>query len=261
MPTVQSDKASMYYEVHGEGAAVVFAHGRGGNAAIWWQQTAHFSDGFKVIVFDHRTFGRSMGGADGFSQSQMVADLMAILDAEGIDRAALVCQSMGGWTGLGAAVHYPERVSCLVLTGTPGGLITPAMHELLAAWERSPERISEFPGRVLAPDFPAREPAKTLLYAQISAFNVGVDPEALMVLRDPAHALAPSQFRDYRIPTLFILGEHDQLFPPTVLRLAAAEVPGAEVEEMAGAGHSPYWEYPDHYNAIVQRFLDKHLSN
>lgn len=63
MATVNSGGAAIYYEVHGDGPAVVFAHGRSGNATSWWQQVAWFSRRFQVFVFDHRGFGRSRGVA------------------------------------------------------------------------------------------------------------------------------------------------------------------------------------------------------
>ena len=46
---------SMYYEVHGEGPSVVFAHGSGGNHISWWQQIPYFSKYYKCVIFDHRT--------------------------------------------------------------------------------------------------------------------------------------------------------------------------------------------------------------
>ena len=42
MPHVDATRARIYYEVHGDGPAIVFAHGAGGNAASWWQQIAHY---------------------------------------------------------------------------------------------------------------------------------------------------------------------------------------------------------------------------
>ena len=59
MPRVQSHGVSIYYEVHGSGSAVVFAHGMGGNAMSWWQQVPHFARRYRVISFDHRGFARS----------------------------------------------------------------------------------------------------------------------------------------------------------------------------------------------------------
>ena len=257
MATVESNGATIYYEVHGQGEAVVFAHGRGGNGASWWQQVPHFSQTYRVIVFDHRAFGRSVGGAETFTQRQLADDLVAILDAEGIARAALVTQSMGGWTGLGAAVYHPERVSCLVLGSTLAGLLTPEVREALAALGEESESL---PGRALAPDYPERQPEMTMLYAQLRAFNTAFDPRSIDFFRDSANAIGPERLAGYAIPTLFISGEHDRIFPPHIIRLAAAALPGAELEPFPGAGHSPYWENAPLFNEMVEKFLAKHLK-
>ena len=60
MATVTSHGTRIYYETYGEGSpAIVFAHGMGGNAAIWYNQVAEFSQRHKVITFAHRYFARS----------------------------------------------------------------------------------------------------------------------------------------------------------------------------------------------------------
>ena len=143
MATINSGGAAIYYEVHGEGPAVVFAHGRGGNATSWWQQVASFSRQFSVIVFDHRTFGRSRGGGEAFDQAQLAADIIAILDMEGIEQAALVGQSMGGWSCLGAALNHPGRVRALVMSSTPGGLLSPAMEGTMAQTRGRPDSMEK----------------------------------------------------------------------------------------------------------------------
>jgi pimeloyl-ACP methyl ester carboxylesterase len=93
MPTVTTRHAELYYESHGKGRPVVFAHGAGGNAASWWNQVPFFVQrGFRSVAFDHRCFGRSACAGEHFDPAEFPADLRAILDAEGIERAALVCQ-------------------------------------------------------------------------------------------------------------------------------------------------------------------------
>ena len=125
MAFVQADGASIYYEALGSGPAVAFAHGAGGNAASWWQQVPVFSERYRMIMFDHRMYGRSQCAPENFDRGKFGEDLMVILDAEGIERTAIVCQSMGGWTGLRAALERPDRVSCLILSNTSGGVSTP----------------------------------------------------------------------------------------------------------------------------------------
>jgi 3-oxoadipate enol-lactonase len=260
MPYATSHDTPIYYEVHGSGPAVVFAHGMGGNSLSWWQQIPAFSRGLRAIPFSHRGFSRSTCPPEAFQPGWFADDLRAILDVEKIERAALVCQSMGGWTGLRTAMQSPERVACLVLCATPGGLNTPS---IAAAREKIAAGIGSEPvlrgNLALAPDYPERAPAMALLYDQIQGLNPGVPPEALVRLGDPAVQVEPDELSEYRVPTLVIACEHDQLFPPAAIREVAALIPGAELYDFKGAGHSSYFEDPTTFNEIVGSFVRKHL--
>lgn len=262
MPHVQSHGTAIGYDAHGTGAALVFAHGMGGNALSWWQQVPFFTrQGFRTIAFDHRGFHRSACAPDAFHPARFRDDLAAILDAEGIARAALVCQSMGGWTGLPMAVHAPERVSALVLCGTPGGLDTERVRE---ARSRLATRVSDEGVRgnaALAPDYPEREPAMAFLYDAIGALNPGLAPSALGSFGDASARIAEEQLAGYRVPTLVIAGEYDQLFAPEVLHDVAARIPGAERIDFPGVGHSTYFESAERFNAVVLEFLRKHAAD
>ncbi len=256
MPFVQRSSTTLYYESHGEGAPIVFAHGAGGNTLIWWQQIPHFARGRRVLTFDHRGFGRSLCAEGQFHAREFEADLFAILDHAGIERAALVCQSMGGWTGLRAALARPERISCLVLSGTPAGILTPRVVEALQRIGRIAAGEGVRAAPALAPDFPTREPELTHLYDQISALNPALAPSALASLAEAR--VDPAELAGYSVPTLLISGEHDQLFPPDALKEAASQIPGCNVVDFAGSGHSPYFEDAARFNRIVEEFVAAH---
>ena len=137
MPFVNTENAQIYYETHGEGSPIVLAHGAGGNTLVWWQQIAHFAADYKVVAFDHRGWGRSKCAPEHKHARHFADDMRAVMDDAGVDRAAIVCQSMGGWTGMQFTLANPERVSCLVLSGTPGGVETPAVIRAREARARS----------------------------------------------------------------------------------------------------------------------------
>ena len=67
--------------------------------------------------------------------------------------------------------------------------------------------------------------------------------------------VSDAELATLEVPVLFIVGQDDPVFPPSIVRRAAARIPGAEVVEIANAGHSPYFERPDAWNAIVEEFL------
>ena len=201
MPHVESGTAKIYYELHGDdGPAIVFAHGAGGNTAIWWQQVPHFARSHRVVTFDHRRFGRSTCPSDDFHPRHFPGDLLAILDACGIDRAALVCQSMGGWTGVRTALEHPERVACLALCGTPGGIVTPQVLEGAAKVAATAREEGVRGNAALAPDYPAREPAMAFLYDQIRIAQRGLrsaaTPAASAGRRRPHRSRTPVRLED-----------------------------------------------------------------
>jgi 3-oxoadipate enol-lactonase len=255
MPHVKSHDASIYYEVHGEGPPLVLAHGAGGNAQIWWQQVPYFASRHRVVTFDHRCFGRSACAPESFKPEFFADDLIAILDALEIDRISLVCQSMGGWTGLRMALHHPERLSALVLCGTPGGIVT---DQIIAAAQRITKDAVEggIKGNAaLALGFQEREPGLSFLYDQIGAHNTGFSPELLGQL---ANALIePDELKSYATPTLVISGEEDALFPTDAIREIAGLIPGAELQTIPESGHSPYYEVPEIFNQMVDEFLTR----
>jgi len=253
MPFVQRPYTTLYYESRGAGAPIVFAHGAGGNTLIWWQQVPWFERKNRVLTFDHRGFGRSVCVAGHFHAREFAADLRAILDHAGVERAALVCQSMGGWTGLRAALEMPDRIACLVLSGTPGGVFTPKIGEAFRRVARTAAGEGIRGGPALAPDFPAREPELAFLYDQISGLNPGLSPAALATLAEAR--IEPADLAGYAVPTLMVVGEHDQIFPPDALKEAAALIPGCRVFDFAGAGHSPYFEDAPRFNRVVADFV------
>ncbi|HLI49286.1 MAG TPA: alpha/beta hydrolase, partial [Chthonomonas sp.] len=121
MPVATLNGIDLYYGDYGQGTALVFAHGVGGNHASWYQQIAFFSRWYRVIAIDQRGFGNSHDTPDGPGAAAFVDDLAALLDHLGIERAILVAQSMGGGTCLGFALRYPERTLALVMADTSGG--------------------------------------------------------------------------------------------------------------------------------------------
>lgn len=259
MPTVAARGAELYYEVHGDGASVVvFAHGAGGNAASWWNQVPFFvARGHRVVVFDHRGFGRSACANDHFDPAEFPADLEAILEAAGSDRVALVGQSMGGWTGLPFARAHPERVRALVLCGTPGGLWTDAV---AGAFAGIAQRVAEDGGIVgpggaaLGATYQKENPTGAFLYDQIAGFNLGLEPGA--VARIAGVRIAAEDLESFRTPTLVVSGDEDVLFPPAALESVAAAIPGARFERFEATGHSTYFERPDRFNALVLGLLE-----
>lgn len=250
MPVVKTNGVDMYYEVHGQGPAVVLAHPGGGNHLSWWQQVPAFAQEFTCITFDHRGHGSTRDLPDDPGAAAYAHDLAGLLDHLGIRQVAIIGQSMGGWTAVGLAEAYPERVSALVLTNSTGGIREPELDrhfDTMKTWH--PRQIW---AGAYAPDFPQREPARTFLYQQITAWNIRrpVNPGAQLELM---HRIDPIVER--QIPILFLTGEGDTLIPPQLVERVARLIPHAQFVQIPGTGHSPYFEKPDEFNRLVLDFL------
>jgi len=251
MPRLERPGVSLYYEVHGEGPWLVFAHGAGGNALSWWQQVPAFALHRRCVVYDQRGWGRS-DCKEIPDPADFATDLAALLDHLGVEKTALVGQSMGGWTVVGCTLLKPERVSHLVLAGTLGGLTDDGLLAGLMQFHADSGALGFDPHKALAPDFPVREPGLTYLYDAICAINQPVGAEFLRRLL----ALRYSQRSgELCLPIRFIAGEHDQLFPPEFVRAAHAHVPKADLVFLSEAGHSGYFECAGAFNDTLGRFL------
>ncbi len=257
MPFTELEDARLYYEQHGnpEGDHVVFVHGAGGNALSWWQQLPVFGERYRCTVYDARGWGRSTATGE-HDRGAFGRDLAGLLEELDIDRAHVIAQSMGGRAVAGLLRLAPERARSLVLCGTTAGATNDRVRELQAALRV--ERGSGGLGRhAYAPHFPAEQPARALLHQQIRRLN---PPRERNVLGPP-----PANYRgsthqmliDAGVPVAFIVGEHDLITSPELIREASSLIPGADFLEMKGAGHSTYFEHPDAFNAFVLAFLDR----
>ena len=262
LTSAQLGNFKLFYEVHGDGPALVFAHGAGGTHMSWWQQVPVLSQKYKCITIDHRTFGYSRDVAGGPGRRAFAQDLAALLDNLGLQKAALVGQSMGGATVLAFASAHPERVSALIMSDTTGGYSDPDIVEiqrkLRGSGAGAPLSREAMLARAYAPDFPKREPALTFLYREISALTLPSDTQP--AANGPAAAMDLSPLIEKKVPVLFIVGAEDQLIPPPVIEAMHKKVPGSQLMKVAGAGHSVYFEKPGEYNRILLDFLAKHTS-
>jgi pimeloyl-ACP methyl ester carboxylesterase len=247
----------IYYVDRGEGPeTLLFCHGAGGNSTSWWQQFGAFANRYRCLAHDHRGFGRSRCPIEAFSIAAFTDDAVAVLDAAGVERAHLVCQSMGGWTGLGLALAHPERVASLVLSDTLAGLRLPSgIDSARTMAQRAASAGAVSPA--LAPDYHRRDPAGAFLYLELSAFNSDLEQLGLFRRLFAADAMVDlARARELNVPILVIAGTKDLIWPPRVLRELAGHLPGARYIEI-DAGHSPYFENPAAFNRALDAFLTR----
>jgi pimeloyl-ACP methyl ester carboxylesterase len=253
--SVSRDGDEIYFESVGapDAPVVVLGHGAGGNHAIWYQQVPVFARDYRVITWDQRGFGLSTHRNEHANPRTAIADLLAILDHLGVERAHVVGQSLGGWAALGLALAHADRVRSLVLADTIAGIAIPEWWKAAVQSQRE----GAFNHPALADRFCRDHPERAHLYLQIGGLKRDANPDQLAVLRglrEVSHT--DDELAGCGVPTMFIVGTEDEIFPPATIADAARRVPGARVEQIAGAGHSPYFEQPEAWNALVLGFWE-----
>jgi len=255
VPYAHVNGARIYYEQHGIGPDLVFIHGAGGNHLSWWQQVAYFAGTYRCTVYDARGWGLSRGEMS-VGRWALGTDLAALMEHLAIDRAHVVAQSMGGRAVAGLTRLAPQRLRSVVLCGTTAGATNDRIREIQ-------DELRDFRGEAglrehaLAPGFETANPGLALLYRQVNAIN---PPRPKGLLGRPPATYRGSMHGPLAalgVPILFLVGEHDRITSPEMIREAQSLIPGAERYEIAGAGHSAYFEAADEWNHVVAGFLAK----
>jgi 3-oxoadipate enol-lactonase len=260
MPFLTANGIDLFYNVQGAGPAVVFCHGAGGNHLSWWQQVPVFAERFTCITYDARAFGRSRDAAEGGGRQWFWQDLTALLDHLGVERAAIVAQSMGGRTAVPFALRNPGRAWAIVLAGTNGGAVTEEVRQLQDEYKDALPPGSTLNHRALAPHFGDQAPVLEFLYRSINRLNPK-RPRDFLAIPAGYRGSSAQRLTESGIPVLFLTGEHDAIIPPHISRLCHEAVPGSRLQLIPDAGHSAYFERSDIFNDIVMQFLLEHLPN
>lgn len=238
----------------GQGPGLLFIHGAGGNVASWDAQFRAFTATHRVIAYDLPGFGRSAPPDPAHFTAHFAAAAAAALDSAGVARATVVGQSLGGWSALRLALAHPERVERLVLCCTMAGIAHPPA---LAAFAAAREQMgSRGPAALALPEaFRTDQPAAAALYDLITAANPPLDPALGALAFAPETLIPVARLADIRCPVLLLAAEHDAIWPPASLMGLVPAFRDARLHIFAGSGHSPYFERPAAFNAVLADFL------
>ena len=240
----------------------VFIHGVLNDHSIWILQTRYLAHhGWNVLAVDLPGHCKS-AGAPPASVEDGARFVVALLDAAGVDKAALVGHSFGSLIALQAAADAPDRVSHLALVGTAYPMkVSPA---LLESSVKDPEKaialVNMFSHSMLAPPPSALGPG-TWLYGSMRALmrRVLASNASVNVFHSGFKACDDYQggeaaMEAVQCPTLFILGHEDQMTPQKAAQGLIQRARHAKVCRLQ-AGHSLTTEAPDGVLFALTAFL------
>ncbi|HET8526357.1 MAG TPA: alpha/beta hydrolase [Actinomycetota bacterium] len=264
---VDVEDGRLWFETAGDGPSIAFLHPGLWDSRTWDEQFGLFSESYRVVRYDARGYGRSGRPEPGAPYSH-VQDLVAVMDAAGVDRSALVGCSTGAAIAIDAALTHPGRVTALVLAGA--GIN--GDFDLTADEEAELERLNGPVEEALRDDdLEAAEDARLRIWAAL-----GTDDPAGAWIRqiafDNLHELtmdesgrrdiSPSaieRLEDVAAPTLVLPADHDPLAYRRVSAILAERIPRARLVQIPETDHVVNVRRPSEFDRIVLEFLGEVL--
>ncbi len=252
-----------YHDV-GMGPPVLMLHGSGPGVSAWanWRLTIQaLQQDFRVLAPDLAGFGYSETPADFvYSRQAWLDQIVAFLDALGVEKAHVIGNSFGGSMALALAIAHPERVDRLVLMGSVGVPFT-LTEGLDAVWGYTPslENMRRIMG-IFAHDqsligdalVALRLRASERLHDQYAAMFPA--PRQRWV---DAMAHAEADIRKLPHPTLLVHGREDRVIPPETSKTLFEWIDRSELHLFSHCGHWTQIEHAAPFNALVASFLSR----
>jgi non-heme chloroperoxidase len=238
-----------------EGRPVVLLHGLADSAFSFSRVMPRLSRNHRLLVPDLRGHGDSDRPTHGYRPRDMANDVLRLMDALGIERAALVGHSMGTFVAQRVALAAPHRVAGMVLIGSAASGRNEVLEEVGRALAELPEEVPEAfarefqastTHRPLADEFMARVVAESLK-APARVWRAAL--EGLM---------SEERFTGLNgagLPVLLLWGEGDGIFSRADQEALIDSMPAASLKVYRETGHAPHWERPREVAQDIERFL------
>jgi pimeloyl-ACP methyl ester carboxylesterase len=265
----------MHVAEAGAGPPLMLVHGWPQHWWIWRRLMPDLARDHRVIAPDLRGFGWSDAPPGAYAKEELAGDLLALLDALGLERLVLAGHDWGGFAGFLLCLRAPERIERFVALSivhpwfqvsrpTPAAIARTSYQFVLATPMLGELVLRRVPAVVRAILEKGSGPEATWTRAELDSY---ADP-----LRERAHARATSALyrtfltkelrpiakgryagRRLTVPTRLLVGEHDPVITPERLAGFEAHADDMLVESIAGAGHFLPEEAPDAVIAAIRR--------
>ncbi|HUZ00588.1 MAG TPA: alpha/beta hydrolase [Thermomicrobiaceae bacterium] len=242
---VAHDGARIWYATYGSGTPVILLHGGLGHSGNWgYQVPALLTAGYRPILIDTRGHGRSTRDSRPYRYALLATDVLAVLDALEVPRAAVVGWSDGACIALILGVQAPKRVAGVFFFGCnmdPSGTkelsgSNPVIERCFARHARDYAELSATPGD----------------------FRAFVEAVSLMMQTEPNYDA--DDLTGVRVPVTVVQSEHDEFIKREHAEHLARSIPGAHLVILPGVSHFAPLQRPALFNIAVLDFLSRVLG-
>jgi len=258
--SITTDQGIVHYEVFGRGKPVILLHGWLGSWGLWQETMAYLGKSYRTYALDFWGFGESGKKRETYAIQDFVSLVNQFMEQLGISHAPLVGHSMGGTVSLSVAIRYPERVSKVVVVGSPiigSSLAIPlklAGYKPIAFMLFNMMGVFRFGVRVASPFICRDERFAEMMDRDLSRTTVESFLLSIASLRRTD--LRP-MLDQVKVPALGIYGDRDIIVHPKQWQPMQQGIAHAQVERFPLLGHFPMLEEPRVFAEKLKAFLDQ----
>lgn len=250
------------YTLDGPSSAPVMtlSHALATNLAMWNPQMEMLTSRFRVLRYDTRGLGGSDVPEGPYTLEQMAEDLAGLLELLGIEKTHFMGISMGGMIGQVLALNHSNKLEALILCDTASRVPL----EDRSGWEgrmrtamaRGLEPLIEPTlERWFTPSFRTERPG---IVQRMRATIRATSPKGYVACCQAIQGLdIKDRIRDITLPTLIIVGEHDQTTPVPESETLHERIRGSELVVLSSASHLSNIEQPEAFNRAAADFLSR----
>ena len=260
MPVFRSSDAHLFYEVTGDGPAIVLLHPFPLNHDFWAPVAERLSTRYRLVMPDLRAHGDSEAGDGPATMDKLAADLVALCREERLTKAVFVGVSIGGYLLFEFWRRYRGHVSALVLANTRAAAETlesrtarlasadKVLHEGTAGF------IAELLPKLLSPVTLTNRPdiadAARRMMQKMSPQDIAAVQQGIASRPDSIPTL-----KTIDVPTLILAGEDDSI-ARAESELMRQKIRGSRLHVIARAGHYAALEQPEEFAGLLRGFFD-----
>jgi len=261
MEKIVSDDAELFYDMAGSGPPVVLLHPFPANHELWLPIAQMLSSRYCLFMPDLRGHGESALGEGPATMRKHASDLARVMTAAGVDRAAIVGNSIGGYIIFEFWRRFRERVTSLVLCNTKAQADTSeacasrleAANEVL---QRGTEpflqtTIKRLLGETTRRSRPDLVEGALRMMRKMSAEDIAEVQRGMAERPDAVPIL-----KTIDVPTMIVTGDEDIVSGVPDAELMKQNIPNSQMKTISKAGHYTPWEQPEEVGRLIRTFLD-----
>ncbi len=252
------------YQIEGDGPALIFLHGIGGNKDNWKRQMDFFCSTHTVVAWDARGYGDSDDYDGSLHFRDFSHDLLRLIDHLGFEKSHLCGLSMGGRIILDFWEVYPDRVLSLALVDTFPGFDDSFSMEGREKFIRERRQPLVEDGKepadiapLVAPSLVSPTASKEIINELIASMNKLHKFSYIKAIESMTRYESVTDVSEIDVPVQVIVGQEDKLTPPSISRKMHGQIKDSRLSIIPGSGHLPNIEKPVEFNSSMKNFLEE----